>query len=180
MRAALALLLFLTPALAKDEDRPHTHNADGTVTYHDQGHNTHANPGAHPEHDRLEGARGGGEFFWYGERLRLKGWDIPEMYRSECSSPEKELGTRAVGRMNELMNSPGAQIIMFRNQHDTYGRNWASIIVRGKDIGEILQAEGLARPLAHPRKTWCRKDPSTGQIMDTPHGTVNDIESQKE
>ncbi len=39
---------------------------------------------------------------------------------------------------------------------DRYGRTLATVSVDGQDVGEILIAEGLARPWTGHRQPWCR------------------------
>ncbi|PAP96113.1 thermonuclease family protein [Mesorhizobium wenxiniae] len=38
---------------------------------------------------------------------------------------------------------------------DRYGRTLATIEVDGRDVGDILIGEGLARPWTGKRRPWC-------------------------
>lgn len=93
-----------------------------------------------------------------GTHIRIANIDAPEIHHFHCDA-ELRLGLVAKRRMAELLNSgpvtmhPGDP----RNGRikDRYGRTLATIEVDGKDVGEIMIAEGLARPWGGKREPWC-------------------------
>lgn len=110
----------------------------------------------------------------YGARkgTRLVGFNTPETYKPECNR-ELALGKQATARLTDLVRSsdrvelrlvacacpPGTQGTNACN----YGRSCGTLTVDGRDVGDILIAEGLAArfrcgrtscpPLPRP---WCR------------------------
>lgn len=69
------------------------------------------------------------------------------------------LGLKSALRLGELRKADNVEIIpsdpadgRLRNR---YGRLLATIRVDGRDVGEVLVAEGLARPWGGRRASWC-------------------------
>lgn len=90
-----------------------------------------------------------------GDRFRLVGYDTPETYKPRCSY-EKALGEEATRRARQLVRNAGAVDFIILPGRDKYGRGLARIFLHGKDLGEILISEGLARPYHRGRrKSWC-------------------------
>lgn len=101
---------------------------------------------------------------------RLFGIDTPETERAKCEG-EKALGLAAAARVGELL--AGAEVVVGlpgwnpggrdRWPRDGFGRRIGRIELDGRDLGEILLAEGLARPYsgrgAHP--DWCTEKSPT-------------------
>lgn len=95
---------------------------------------------------------------------RLFGIDAPETARAKCEA-EKALGHTAAARVGELLT--GAEKIVAlpgwdpggrdRWPRDGFGRRIGRIELDGRDLGEILLAEGLARPYSGegPHPDWC-------------------------
>jgi micrococcal nuclease len=91
----------------------------------------------------------------YGIKYRLMGYDAPETYQAKCDA-ERELGRRAAARLTELMAS-GDVRVMESGRLDKYGRTLAHLTVNGKDVGQILIKEGLARSYSGGKRgDWCR------------------------
>jgi endonuclease YncB( thermonuclease family) len=101
--------------------------------------------------------------------VRLVGFDAPETWRAKCPA-ERSLGTRATERLRQLVASGPLDLTEVvcscrPGTHGTkkcnHGRECGTLTVRGKDVGEILIAEGLARPFvcgvtSCPRQeSWC-------------------------
>jgi len=103
--------------------------------------------------------------------VRLVGFNAPETRRAACPA-ERELGDKATRRVRDLVRagslslefvscacSPGTEGTRACN----YGRKCGVLKVRGRDVGEILVAEGLAVPFVcgtsrcppTPRP-WCK------------------------
>ena len=91
-----------------------------------------------------------------GERIRIANIDTPEIGGAKCST-ERQLGLQAKQRTAELMK--GRPIRILRGDHgrdvDQYGRTLARIEIGGKDLGEVLIGEGLARKWTGKRRPWC-------------------------
>ncbi len=94
----------------------------------------------------------GDTFTLDGTKIRIANIDAPELHPPRCET-EAILGLRAKRRLSELLN--GTPIVLGRVDHDLdiYGRQLRTVSVGGRDVGEILVTEGLARyGFRHP---WC-------------------------
>jgi endonuclease YncB( thermonuclease family) len=104
-----------------------------------------------------------------GETFRLVGFDAPESYRARCAS-ERELGNRATFRLRQLVARGGLDLERVAcscrsgtegTPRCNYGRSCATLTSRGRDVGVVLIAEGLARPFVcgrtscPSRVSWC-------------------------
>jgi micrococcal nuclease len=93
-----------------------------------------------------------------GETIRIANIDAPETRRAKCPH-ERNLGIKATNRIRQLLS--GAQISLQRGDPvdgrltDRYGRTLALVFVNGRDLGEILVAEGLAQLWYGNRRPWC-------------------------
>lgn len=85
------------------------------------------------------------------ERIRLADIDAPELSQPKCPT-ERALAIRARDRLAELL---GSEFQIHRTGTDRYKRTLARITVQGKDVGEVLVAEGLARRWNGRRMPWC-------------------------
>lgn len=85
------------------------------------------------------------------ERIRLSGIDAPETEQAKCES-ERTRGLAAKERLRQLL-SRGFEVD--REGVDRYRRTLATVRVNGVDVGEVLIAEGYARPYAGGRRPWC-------------------------
>jgi endonuclease YncB( thermonuclease family) len=87
--------------------------------------------------------------------VRLVGFNAPETRRAACDA-ERELGDKATRRVRDLVGNanldfefvacacrPGTQGTRSCN----YARDCGTLKANGRDVGEILIAEGLAVPL---------------------------------
>lgn len=89
-----------------------------------------------------------------GERIRLMGFDTPEIKFARCEG-ERRLGLRAKQRLEQLIATGSVEI---RRQTVRRG-NWAlaRVYVNGQDVAETLIGEGLARPPGYGKRGgWCR------------------------
>ena len=95
-----------------------------------------------------------GDTLWLsGEKIRLEGFDTPEVSAPKCSS-EKLLGKTATERLAALLN--GADWALTKSgEKDRYNRTIGTITIAGRDVGEVLIAEGLARVWKGHRVSWC-------------------------
>ena len=94
-----------------------------------------------------------GDTVWLaGEKIRLEGIDAPES-RGACFA-ENRLAALSAERLRQLLT--GAEPVVVRSGLDRYGRTLATIKVAGRDVGEVLVAEGMARVWAGRRERWCQ------------------------
>lgn len=85
------------------------------------------------------------------ERIRLVGFDAPEIRNARCDA-ERALGRRARARLAELL--AGAHELRRTPYRDAYGRTLAHLTIAGRPVAEILIHERLARRRAK-RGGWC-------------------------
>lgn len=96
----------------------------------------------------------GDTLYLEGQKIRLAGIDAPETHDYHCPE-ELALGTRTAERLRELVNSGPVALGTIDRDEDRYGRKLRNVSVAGVDVGDTLVAEGLARPYAGGRRSWC-------------------------
>lgn len=97
-----------------------------------------------------------GDTIWlHGVDYRLKDFDTPEPMTSICGGEgEKALAERASARLLQLLNGNAWTIETF-GRDSTGRRIEATIRIHGRDVGDILIAEGLARRWPDGIEWWC-------------------------
>lgn len=96
-----------------------------------------------------------GDTIWHGGvKIRLADIDTPEVTRPQCAS-EADLGRRATERLLELVNAGPFAVLQSGRDMDRYGRQLRILERNGRSLGDILIAEGLARPWDGARRSWC-------------------------
>ena len=85
------------------------------------------------------------------ETARILNIDAPEI-EGRCTY-ESGLALQSKRRLAELLQ--GRRVEVLRQGTDRYGRTLAAIRVDGRDVGDILVSEGLARTWAGRREPWC-------------------------
>lgn len=94
-----------------------------------------------------------------GERIRLSNIDTPETGgRAQCRA-ERLAGEAATRAAREIVES-GTVTLRRSGRTDRYGRTIGSVLVDGRDLGEIMMERGLARPWRGRREAWCAADGS--------------------
>jgi len=78
-----------------------------------------------------------------GESIRFEGINAPETSKPSCER-EAALGRMAAERVAKLVGS-ARQVVLDRKGRDKYRRTLATVRVDGRDIGQLLMQEGLAR-----------------------------------
>ncbi len=90
-----------------------------------------------------------------GKKIRVEDIDTPEIHDYKCQS-EFERGQRAKARLLELVNAGPFEIVSNGGDDmDRYGRKLRHLKRNGRSLGAILVSEGLARPYAGGRRSWC-------------------------
>lgn len=90
-----------------------------------------------------------------GQVVRLAGVDAPELHRPRCPA-ERAMARAARDRLQTLI-AGGVRLEAVPGR-DRYRRRLARVLDRrGRDVGQVLIAEGLAAPYhgRGPRKRWC-------------------------
>ena len=88
------------------------------------------------------------------EAIRIFNIDAPEI-EGQCAY-ESNLAQRSKHRLAELLQGQSVEVL--RQGTDRYGRTLASVRVNGRDAGDILVSEGLARIWSGRREPWCLGD----------------------
>lgn len=93
------------------------------------------------------------------ERIRLVGFDAPELHSPRCPD-EFKLAICAHDRLNALIDEGrkfGGRLER-TGRRDKYNRTLARLYVQGRDVAGIMIEEGLARAYdgQSKRKGWCR------------------------
>ncbi|HEY8576949.1 MAG TPA: thermonuclease family protein [Devosia sp.] len=98
-----------------------------------------------------------GDTIWLGgKNLRLQSYDTPEPYRDICGgATEVALAKRASARLLELLNSNMFTVDTF-GLDNTGERTLATIKIAGRDVGDILIEERLARRWPDGDEWWCQ------------------------
>lgn len=85
------------------------------------------------------------------EAVRIFNIDAPEI-EGQCTS-ESDLVLQAKTRLADLLH--GRRVEILRQGADRFGRTLAAIRAQGRDVGDILVGEGLARTWTGRREPWC-------------------------
>ena len=92
---------------------------------------------------------------WRGERVRLVGFDTPEIFSPRCAS-EAHKGQAAKRMLAGMIVRARSADLAIHPESDRYGRMLATLSLDGTDVGRRLVAAGLARPyLSGRRQGWC-------------------------
>lgn len=89
------------------------------------------------------------------ERIRVLPHDAPELEHARCPA-ERAIAERARDRLDQLLRSGRVQIL--RDGCDAYRRTKARVLVDGRDVAEIMLAEGLVIRF-EPRQSQVRPGP---------------------
>jgi micrococcal nuclease len=86
---------------------------------------------------------------------RVVNIDTPETGpRARCDA-ERNLGNRATEMVRALVSGASQMEMRETGRIDRYGRTIAFVLIDGRDLGETLIAEGVARPWRGRREPWC-------------------------
>ncbi|MBO6922947.1 MAG: thermonuclease family protein [Roseicyclus sp.] len=97
-----------------------------------------------------------GDTLWLrGTKYRLEGFDTPEPQTGICGgATEVALARQASARLAELLNTNDWELVPSGSVGGR-GRDLATIYINGRDVGDILIAEGLARRWPDGLEFWC-------------------------
>lgn len=97
-----------------------------------------------------------GDTIWLdGVNLRLQSFDTPEPYNDICGgAAEVALAKRASGRLLQLLNENPITVQRY-GLDNTGKRMLATVRVDGRDVGDILIEERLARRWPDGDEFWC-------------------------
>lgn len=96
-----------------------------------------------------------GDTLWLeGRKIRLEHIDAPEIGSGARCAAEAAAGWRAAERLAELL-SGGQPRLESDGRTDRFGRLLARVTVNGRDVGDELVPEGLARAWTGRREEWC-------------------------
>ena len=84
----------------------------------------------------------------------MAGIDAPETHEVGCAA-ELALGERSAERLRDILNSGAVTLSSIDRDEDRYGRKLRNAEVGGRDAGETLIGEGLAREYGGRRRSWC-------------------------
>jgi micrococcal nuclease len=88
------------------------------------------------------------------QTVRLTGLDAPETKEPGCPE-EKALGDGATKRLRALVKA-GRKFRYWEEGHDRFGRELVHIWIDGRDVADVLVAEGLATDYdGGARVNWC-------------------------
>lgn len=87
----------------------------------------------------------------------VSGYDTPEIHHAKCDA-ERQLGYVAKARMEQLLATPGIQVLDSGERDTTQSRRplvWVKL-PDDRSVGSVLMAEGLAREWNRDyRADWC-------------------------
>lgn len=93
------------------------------------------------------------------ERIRILNIDAPETYRPRCEA-ELVAGLKAKERLAKLLRDGPVTIARCDESgrcEDAYGRTLARLSGSGRDIGQVLVAEGRALPWRPGGEAWAQR-----------------------
>jgi micrococcal nuclease len=95
-----------------------------------------------------------------GVTIRIANIDAPEA-AGRCQCPaECSLAAKATAYVRASLSHAGVVTLRaYPRPVDRYGRQLRYVIVDGRDLGELLIAEGLARKWEGRRRSWCPAPP---------------------
>jgi len=96
----------------------------------------------------------GDTFYIGGAKVRIADIDAPETHDYRCRS-ELELGERAARDLQALLNSGAVTLTPIDRDRDKYRRLLRNVRVNGRDVGEALIADGVARAWNGGKRPWC-------------------------
>ena len=99
-----------------------------------------------------------GDTVWLrGTKYRMEGYDTPEPQSQICGgAAEVALAHQASARLLDLLNGNRWTVDVSGELDDTGTRTLITILIDGRDVGDILIEERLARRWPDGDEWWCR------------------------
>ena len=99
-----------------------------------------------------------GDTVWLrGTKYRMEGYDTPEPQSQICGgAAEVALAHQASARLLDLLNGNRWTVDVSGALDDTGTRTLITILIDGRDVGDILIEERLARRWPDGDEWWCR------------------------
>lgn len=96
----------------------------------------------------------GDSFYLGGKTVRLAGIEAPQIYGAACPK-EAALGQTSAARLQALLNSGQLQLTEVGPNLERYGLLLRNVAVDGKDVGQAMVRDGLARNIGDLTRNWC-------------------------
>jgi len=95
---------------------------------------------------------------WKGQKIRLLGFDTPEIYPGHYKCEKERLaGLKARDALVGLLAPKNKPTIAFNASNDLYGRRVARLYSNGKDVSAIMISTGLGVAYRGGQRTgWCK------------------------
>lgn len=96
--------------------------------------------------------------------IRVYGIDAPEIHQYRCPA-EKALGLQSRDALKAMLASGKTRVVKVKKRtragalepiRDKYGRELSRVFVDGKNVGDLLIAQGLAKAyFGKTKSSWC-------------------------
>ena len=98
-----------------------------------------------------------GDTIWWGDdRVRLIGYDAPEVASPQCAS-ERSAGRAATAALRQAIGAASSIELAPISRRDRWGRVLARLYLDGEDVADRMIGNGLARVYhGGPRAGWCQ------------------------
>ena len=96
----------------------------------------------------------GDSFYLGGKTVRVAGIEAPQLYGAACPK-EAALGRKSAAKLQGLLNSGELEMSRVGQDLDRYGLLLRNVAIDGKDVGQVLVSEGLAREIGDLTRSWC-------------------------
>jgi hypothetical protein len=96
----------------------------------------------------------GDSFYLAGKTVRIAGIEAPQLYGAACPK-EAALGRTSSARLQALLNSGELELAKVGPDLERYGLLLRNVSVNGKDVGQAMVQDGLARDIGDLTRSWC-------------------------
>ena len=96
----------------------------------------------------------GDSFYLGGKTVRIAGIEAPQLYGAACPK-EAALGRTSSARLQALLNSGQLELAKVGPDLERYGLLLRNVTVQGKDVGQAMVRDGLARDIGDLTRSWC-------------------------
>ena len=96
----------------------------------------------------------GDSFYLGGKTVRIAGIEAPQLYGAACPK-EVALGRTSAARLQAMLNSGQLGLAKAGPDLERYGLLLRNVTVDGKDVGQAMVRDGLARDIGDLTRSWC-------------------------